>query len=296
MRALRSVDINCAKPHNSWTMKRLRPFPGAMAATLALATCSICAASPASDNAADPAYNGGWVNGSNGGSGWGGGWILNGAAARYSITSSTTNGNGDNGNPGGGIAGDGDIDTAGRAWGIAAGIGETNTAIRDFGSPMGVSDVFRIRMDTGFIDNGGRDEFRLTSATNGIFLQLFFVGGASTYTLVDGAGTHDTGIPFTDEGLDITLRITGMTGNGAYLYNITVNILGGSGFTFANVMNVPAPNDQITRIALINQNAGPGADHILYFNGASVPEPSTLVLVSLAAIAALAASRRRALI
>ena len=52
----------------------------------------------------------------------------------------------------------------------------------------------------------------------------------------------------------------GIAGNGAYLYSITVNILGGSGFTFSNAMNIPAPGEQITRMALINQNAGPGAD------------------------------------
>ncbi len=275
-------------------MKHLLFSRAGCAALLLLLTASASHAStPASDNAADPAYNSGWTNNSNGGTGWGTGWAFNNVASDYSIGSSATNGNGDNGGPGGGIAGDGDIDTSGKAWGLSGTAGNPAIAVRFFNGALNVGNSLSIQMDTGFIDNGGLDEFDLRDPSFGLFLQVLFTGGTSDYIVRDGAGDHDTGIAFTDEGLNIKIQITGLV-SGTYSYNIMMNVLGGPVFNLSSILNVPAPGSTITNMALTS-SAGAGADHILYFNNASVvPEPSTIALLSLGGIATLLGLRRRA--
>ncbi|MGZ5504102.1 MAG: PEP-CTERM sorting domain-containing protein [Chthoniobacterales bacterium] len=263
----------------------------AIAASFFVASSSR-AATAASDNAADPAYNSGWANNSNGGTGWGTGWAFNNVASDYSIGSSTSNANGDNGNPGGGIAGDGDIDTSGKAWGLSGTAGNPATAIRFFNGALNAGNSLSIQMDTGFIDNGGVDEFDLRDSSFGLFLQVLFTGGTSDYIVRDGAGDHDTGIAFTDEGLNIKIQITGLSG-GIYSYNIMMNVLGGSVFNLSSNLNVPAPGSTITNMALIS-SAGAGADHILYFNNATVvPEPSTIALLGLGGLGLFLKLRQR---
>src|SRR5262245_62097525 len=76
------------------------------------------AATLAFDSAADPAYNDGWQNGDNGGTGWGGGWTMFASPTSTFIGDSTANGDALDNGAIGGMPGDGDINTAGRAWGL----------------------------------------------------------------------------------------------------------------------------------------------------------------------------------
>lgn len=225
------------------------------------------------DSAADGAYDDGWHSGDNGGFGFDH-WILfdtgNPLTGGLFVGDSANNGSAPSGN----------INTAGRAWGIyndnVSDPAATNAgAQRPFLSPLAPGQAFSISMDNGLIDPGGLVFFALGGEH---LIKFGFVGGEANYSvfLQDDTGVQDSLFPFTDGGLTVQVTRTTATGFDLAINGIPV---------FSGVLN-----DEIRLINLVNSYAGPGATHDLFFNsmsitapdpdGGAVPEPGTIIVWS----------------
>ena len=225
----------------------------------------VAAASVASDSAASAVYSGGWTNGSNGGSGFGA-WILSGLnTSGFFVQSSTNNGGGD-------PSVDGDIDTAGRAWGLFASLTPsvgTALATRTFSSELESGQQFVINLDNGYLQNSyGREKFWFQ-----------FTGGDTSYKIVDSSGVRDTGIPFTSQGLHVvfTMGSIGLTST----YTVQISAVGSDGLTnlpvtFSGNLFSSAfdPVQTVDRVQLFNYAAGTGPTADVFFNSMSIPPPN----------------------
>ena len=163
---------------------------------------TLYAANTGFDQASNSPYEPGntWTTGQNGGSGFGP-WTLEiqgtSSQAGVFIGSST-------GNAGGSLG----IDTAGVSWGMYANSGQIAEAFRSFTSgSMLVGQTFRLSIDTGVIQSGGNEGFFL-QGSGGTRFEFYFLGGQANYTSVDGTGTHNTGIGFTGNGLNLAFTLT----------------------------------------------------------------------------------------
>lgn len=240
------------------------------------------AASPATDSAADPAYNSGWVAGSNGGSGWGSAWTFTSATAgSYFTGNSATNGDGDTNPP------IGDINSAGRAWGLNSSGGNPR-ADRLFNGALSVGQTFHLNMDNG-MPPVGLVGFSLINAQGNQVWQFSLTGSSSTYDIFGVSGFMNTGIAATDEGLDINFTLTSPT-----TYSASIAILGNAPTVFTGgLYNEPTGLD-VAGVRFFNINGGTATAQTLYFNNlAIVPEPSSIALLALGVLPALAAFRRR---
>jgi hypothetical protein len=106
-----------------------------------------------SSDASAAAYDDGWQTGDNDGTDFGP-WSLSTSSGDVTrnghfIGTSTLNGDGVDNNV------DGDIDTAGRAWGLYANQSNFSRATRPFDSPLVSGSTFSIRIDNGIVDPGG---------------------------------------------------------------------------------------------------------------------------------------------
>ncbi len=261
-------------------------------AALVLPFINGSAANLASDSAADAAYNDGWQMGDNGGSGFGA-WTIftvdvNPDRNGVFVGSSSNNG----------FAPSGNIDSAGRSWGMYANqlINQDNFSIgfvsasRSFtGGELGVGQTLLLRMDNGFIGS----TFRGTGAV-GFSLNrfsFFFPGGGTEYRIGygdpnDTIGLLGTGVAFTDDGLDLAFTRTG-----ADSYRLVITPNGGSAVEINGVMSVTG--GALDSILLYNKTAGAGAESDAFFNSmAIIPEPATAVLVGLGLLSAATLRRR----
>lgn len=240
------------------------------------------ASSLASDSAADAAYNAGWVNGSNGGFGWGSAWIFTqGTTASYFTGDSATNGDGDTNPP------IGDINSAGRAWGLNSGTGSPR-ADRLFNGALGVGQTFHLNMDNG-LPISGVVGFSLINAQGNQVWQFSITGGSTTYDIFAQSGFMNTGIAATDEGLDISFTLTSLT-----TYSASIAVLGGAPTVFTGGLYNEATGQDVAGVRFFDVNGGTSAAQTLFFNNmAIVPEPSTITLLGVGALAGLATLRRR---
>jgi hypothetical protein len=262
--------------------------------SLGLISLTANAANPASDNAADIAYSGGWSSGSNGGIGFGP-WDL-GVSINdpnrdgFLIGSSSSNGNPPSGN----------IDTSGKSWGMYANghnqvLDALAVAYRPFMGSLAVGQTTTLNMDNGFVDSGppGIVGFSLMNAdpvsSNALFSTLpntntrfafSFTGGDTNYKIAlgDGMGSYntiDTGTGFTDGGLSLAFTLTG-----ANTFSLRIN----SGSAISGTLG-GSSSDALNGIALFNYVAGSGSSNDAFFNSlAIVPEPASIVLLVLGAV------------
>ena len=222
----------------------------------------------AADQADDGAYPAGtWPDGSNGGTGFDV-WtlIVEASPAALFKASSTTNGDGDTG-------GDGDIDTSGEAWVLSAqGPSGFAAAIRPFAGPLQVNETFSLQMDNGLVESGAGQfvGFQLQNDAGELLFDFSFSGGNTFYAIVDGSGTFFTTIPFTDEGLEVALTLTG-----ASTYSVTLTPLDGalSPQVIASSLPTPAGGTAMTRVLLLNDRSGPGPAHDVFFNRLQITSP-----------------------
>jgi hypothetical protein len=256
------------------------------------------AANTAFDNAANPAYNpddadngndgdpanntNGWVSGDNGGTGFSAWTFLDGVnstQAGFFMGSSSANAGGSSGN----------IDTAGRSWGMFANSGALADAIRPLtGGSLLVGQKITLSIDTGFIQSGGSEGFGLRTSTGQNRMEFFFNGGATNYTLADNTGNHNTGIGFTGNGLSFAFTLTGTD---TYSLDVTPN--GGSTSNFTGTLEGTSGTG-IDQLRFFNFNGGNGSDANFYANLLTVPEPSTWVAGGLTLLSLLFLRRRRA--
>jgi hypothetical protein len=245
-------------------------------------------AAVASDNAGN--YTN-WTNGSNGGTGFTA-WTFTNSNNSGEFRGSSLNNN--NGTP----DATQDINTGGNAWGMFSNSDSgtnpfpTANAYRGFTSDpnfpgqaahLFTSQTLSYAMDNGGINSGntvGMSLFEGGSGTGGsdTRLEVYFKGGDSDYTVNDSTGTHDSGVPFTFKGLDISIAFTGPN---SYLATLTPN--GGTAHTTSGTLagtSSALPSDtQIDTVRFFNADAGSGGNFDAFFNSLSVvPEPTGLAI------------------
>ena len=232
----------------------------------------------ATDNADDPVYSGNvWTNSLNGGTGF----------SPWSMTTTTPfPPSGCNGfftsssikDPSHAPPG---IDVGGQAWGIYANgvnCGEPTIAVayRAFViGPVQIGGQLLIDMDNGLNDVAGSAVgFALrngdatnspTDYTTGARLQFYLAGGSAEYTVVDAAGTRDSGVPLTYTGMHLNFA-PGTNDT----YTLTIITYGsGSTNTISGALG-GTPSSTLDSIALFNNDNGTDPPHDVFFNSLSV--------------------------
>jgi hypothetical protein len=225
------------------------------------------------DNAADPAYSGGWTNGSNGGTGFNP-WILTGSGVLGSHTNGYFIGSSTNNASGAAPS----IDVDGKSWGIYANSNNFTAAYRGFSNgSLLVGQSLLIDMDNGYVDTGDSDGFVLrngnvtgsyTNYNTGARFEFLYLGGDSSnsYKVVDAGGLQNVGVPFTGTGLLLTFTLTGTN---TYTL-LAVNNATGATNTFNGTLG---GSNTVDSIALYNRNAGSGSPYNAFFNSLQIINP-----------------------
>ena len=227
----------------------------------------------AEDDASQDGYRDGFQNGKNGGSGFGE-WKMatvgNDNERHAGFFIATTDNNKDlNG-----------IAQNGKAWGFYAnGTGfEEAVAFRAFKEPLAVGDSFSFLMETGRFekkfdrDEGGGDAIGLTlrtghasDATSDYNRDAVFeIGqyeGKSNYQVLDGSSHPDTGVACTDQGVIITVTITG-----ANTYDLELQTVADEKLTKLPGRKLKSAG-AVTSLALFDRN---GERSDAFFNGLQV--------------------------
>ena len=214
-------------------------------------------------------YGGSWNNGSNSGSGFGQ-WTLksegSGESRHAGFYIATTDNNKDlNG-----------IVKDGKAFGLFAnGVGfEQAVAYRAFARPLAVGDSFSFMIENGRFEkkfdkdeSGGgsvglvlRTGNASSSATDynsGAMFEFGYYQGSSNFRVHDGSLSSDSGIPFTDSGLTVTITVTG-----ADTYDLEVQTMNDK-----NLKKLPGrkfrTSGSVESMAIFNRNS---EKHDLYVN------------------------------
>lgn len=260
----------------------------------------------AADNAAQTAYNSGFNTGANGfvsgfggssGNGWGSAWTIsltnpgNSGQNGTFVASSTGNGDGlDDGkdSSGGAITGaanDGDINTAGRAWGLYANSGQTVSAVRSFSGAFELQQRFRLDMDTGYQQTGATVGFGLRNSSGQNLFELYFIGGQTNYT-VNATGLSGSLPSYTTEGMSIEFYLVTPT-----TFSVTLTRRDGVAGTVTGTLLSAAGGSGIEQVRLFNFNGGSGNANNAYFNSVSIPTPGAGALMGLGGL--MLARRRR---
>ncbi|MBS1705293.1 MAG: PEP-CTERM sorting domain-containing protein [Armatimonadetes bacterium] len=225
---------------------------------LMVGSASIAKAYIAFDDASDPVYTGGNIHGLNGGYGLGP-WTSipatnSNTAGNFQYTSSQ-NGNGASGN----------IDSAGKSWGLYANSNSFSQIYRAITVPMTGYRVVELDFDNGWIDVGQSAYFSIGSYYFG------FTGGQSNYSYDTGAGLVDSGLPFSTDGLHAKLILNG---SGGWNFSVT-SLATNSVWASAQLSGANIP----TLISATNINAGFGASNNAYINNIRVtaPEPGSMI-------------------
>jgi hypothetical protein len=143
-----------------------------------------------------------------------------------------------------------------KGFGLWANSGGVSTASRAMPSAMQVGDVFSIRFDNNWIDNGGSTGIALTNASGSSRVRFYFNGGETNYRIDDSTIGRDTGIPYTSDGLLLEFTVTSANAYRLKVGGSTINgSLTGSG--------------DITGFVVTNQNAGPNTERNLYLGAMS---------------------------
>ncbi|WP_428388479.1 hypothetical protein [Mucisphaera sp.] len=217
-----------------------------------------------SDNAAN--YFGFWFDGDNLGSGFG----------PWEFTSETDGGFAGTFTQSGASAGVDNIGSPapdGEVWASFANQGnfaDKAVQFRDFDNPLGSQgDTFSVSFENGFVDPGGRVGVSLRDGSvqfgtetpddfdSDALFQFYFLGGESTYTLIDATGEVDTGVNFSFWGVDLDLTLTSAT-----TFDITITRYGEpndsnpeitsfNGLSFANTSG----DGTVESLALVNIDA-----------------------------------------
>lgn len=269
---------NYGMPHASPLMKHLLHTLPVICSTALL--LSHAAASEriniAEDEASHSAYNGGWNDGMNSGTGFGP-WVLmqQGVGAEFSHAGffvGHTNQQGDLNQ----------IATANRALATYAnGVNfETTSAYRSIDKPIQTGDTFSITMETGDISRKyddddarpgkigfslrhGNDVEAWDSYLVGARFEFARVEGEENYQVFDGSESSDTGVPAGDDGVAVSVTLTGPD-----TYNLEITTLGNNQTTKLEGRTLGGDaGSSIDSFALFNLD---GEKHDSYFNSFQV--------------------------
>lgn len=180
------------------------------------------------------------------GSGWGnGGWTLNDGGGGHFVASNTP------------------LNTA---WGIWNTNGAVTEAIRPFPAPLSAGHSFSIDLANTNVASGASVGFGLLTSNGTTLFEFYFKGGGNDYLIHDASTlTRDTGVGFTDGGVNVTYTPTSDDATGPSAYMVAIKrhadnqtvILTGEPITFGA---------QQVRVF----NAGAGPNNNLYVNNLSV--------------------------
>jgi len=254
------------------------------------------AASPASDQASNTRYEPGntWGNAQNGGTGFGAWALTNGTNSGFFMGTSSSNG---------AMPPSGNIDTAGKSWGMSASNGDTASAVRPFTGPsmarqLAVGQSISLAMDNGVIQTGGMVGFALNDGLGSPRFEFYYLGGDSvdSYKININGTQFNLNLPFTANGFsNITFTLGA---SNTWSLSITENgVAGTTTYSSASFSNLASSN--MAQINLFDVNAGSNSSEFAYFNSLSinaVPEPSVVSLLAGSAVlsAWLVIRRRRA--
>ncbi len=230
------------------------------------------------------AYGGGWNTGTNFGTGFLP-WVL-------------TNNNGSGGGFAGSFIGSGTgIDTSSKVFGLYANQGtsqEFSAAYRSLSNNLALGSVFKMKQANSSIDTGGymgvalRSTTNISTSTNEAFIiepdtafAFYFIGGNNNYSIYDGAGVADSGIPFTFNGL--SLEFAPLSGN---TYRLVVKSADGTStlqsYSPAPLAGNAGGGTPISTFVGFNFHTGGGQN--AYFNSINVSStslvPPTIINVS----------------
>ncbi len=213
-------------------------------------------------SAAAAAYDDGWQSGDNDGDGFGpwalgfpfGGPPPSAAEAGHFVFTSTINGDGDDN-------GDGDIDTADRAWGLYANSDFTASALRLLLHPFTVGSSLSVKLDFGDMTGTGNPprqtmDLNMSGVVN---LRVSAIPSQPNYLIGNSLGTTNTGIPRSDEGAQfdfvalapqqVMVTVTPLDGSpgGVFMFNLP----------FAGFMD---------RLQFVNSNGGLDSQNDFFIN------------------------------
>jgi hypothetical protein len=141
---------------------------------------------------------------------------------------------------------------ASTGFGLWANNGGTSTATRNFNSEMAAGDSFALRFDNNWIDNGGETGFALADSSGNVRFRFYFVGGTNNYSITDATTNRNSGLAYTDAGLNLTLTLTSSS---------TYTLSAGS----SNITGTLATaGGAISRLVVENKNAGTNNERNLY--------------------------------
>jgi hypothetical protein len=231
-----------------------------------LVTVMLAAQALASTNAADQAddagYGGGWTNGATGADAGFGPWVL-------SVTSNDLARNGFfvGDSTGNGFGADGtDINTAGKAWGLYSNLGQTAAGVRPLaGGPLAPGQAIEFRMDNGLIEAGAVGAGLQNAQAQNVW-EVFFRGGQAYYEYVDASGMQLSTIPFTDDGIVVTVRLTSYN---TYVAKIS-EVEGTNVMNITGTLMMPYGGSIVSQLRVFSYDVGEGGDHDAYFNALTV--------------------------
>ena len=261
-------------------MKKLLLISGL---ALGLSAASASAATVA-DNASN--YGGGWTDGTNGGTGFLS-WTLSNNNNGVSLFAASFLGDS--------TAGAGNINTGGVSFGLYANPAFAYVnADRAFALALTTGDVFTFQLALNY-DNGNKG-FNLFAGAQGQVFNFNVDLGASVSAPSGATLNPGPGAGYNYGGNDAVLNVTvGVTSSTQFSYNISrTSSAGFQGTLFSG--NVTGLTDALSGFGFYvsGTDAGGAAQNNLYVNSLSVvPEPGTLGMVGLGALAVGFAARRR---
>ncbi len=265
-------------------------FNGQLFLVLCCGVVPLNAANIAFDSAADVVYNDGWQATDNGGFGFSSWSFLPLGNSGVMMGSSTSNGDGIDDGTTLGVAGDRDIDTTGRSWGLFShGPNDAIGAFRQLtGGPLSIGQSLMIDIDNGEVSpNTGFEGVQFVTSTDAILFR--FEGVDTTYEVfTQGLTAHQQStLGFADEGLSLNLLRTGSA-----TFDLKVTLRNGNSET----LSLTTYDGDVLGILLQNSSGGPSPSNDAYFNSMRVgvvPEPNSLIMALLGTVVLGTLRRRR---
>jgi hypothetical protein len=143
---------------------------------------------------------------------------------------------------------------------------------------MAVGNAFRIKMDNGWVQNGGTVGFGLQNNAGTNLLEFYFKGNDTVYRYNDNGGEQSSGVGYTEAGLAIIVTYTSAPNT----ISLSITPVGGSTTTITAYLKSDA-DQAIKKVRLFNYNAGSGCNYNLFFNRMGVTTNAAVQLASFTA-------------